>query len=247
MTRRPVLSLKIHSEVKWPAQQGEFLVWSLNSQYLLCLADMLQWEAWHTMPLVAWNGAILTPGTFRSDCNYEQFWNKYLKMGPCRHIQWLKQLSQCFALFGCWWHSITTRPNKAKVLVDVMKDYIRATFQIKNYVKHRQAQNDFFEIAFFCLRNFSASSYNIGDTGKKFAKPRTQRLSSYDFLKLCHRKHRRERVTVTPHAKHSNDEVVEQMFVSTQQISVGLCTESALKRYCCSGLDRNIGMLINDK
>ena len=21
------------------------------------------------------------------------------------NIQWLKQLSQCFALFGCWWHS----------------------------------------------------------------------------------------------------------------------------------------------
>ena len=48
-------------------------------------------------------------------------------------------------------------------------------------------------------------------------------------------------------AEMLNDEVVEQMFVSTQQISVGLCTESALKRYCCSGLDRNIGMLINDK
>ena len=33
-----------------------------------------------------------------------------------------------------------------------------------------------------------------------------------------------------------NDEVVEQMFVSTQQINLGLCTERALKRYCCSGL-----------
>ena len=31
-------------------------------------------------------------------------------------------------------------------------------------------------------------------------------------------------------AEMLNDEVVEQMFVSTQQISVGLCTESALKR-----------------
>ncbi|KAF8331527.1 GTP-binding protein [Amanita rubescens] len=38
-------------------------------------------------------------------------------------------------------------------------------------------------------------------------------------------------------AEMLNDEVVEQMFVSTQQISLGLCTERALKRYCCSGLD----------
>ena len=41
-------------------------------------------------------------------------------------------------------------------------------------------------------------------------------------------------------AEMLNDEAVEQMFVSTQQISLGLCTERALKRYCCSGLDRNI-------
>ena len=39
-------------------------------------------------------------------------------------------------------------------------------------------------------------------------------------------------------AEMLNDEAVEQMFVSTQQISVGLCTERALKRYSCSGLDR---------
>ena len=42
-------------------------------------------------------------------------------------------------------------------------------------------------------------------------------------------------------AEMLNDEVVEQMFVSTQQISLGLCTERALKRYCCSGPDsRNV-------
>jgi hypothetical protein len=40
-------------------------------------------------------------------------------------------------------------------------------------------------------------------------------------------------------AEMLNDEVVEQIFVSTQQISLGLCTERALKRYYCSGIDRN--------
>jgi len=41
-------------------------------------------------------------------------------------------------------------------------------------------------------------------------------------------------------AEMLNDEALEQMFVSTQQISVELCTERALKRFCCSGLDRNL-------
>ena len=37
-----------------------------------------------------------------------------------------------------------------------------------------------------------------------------------------------------------NDESLEQIFVSTQLTNVGLCTERALKRYCCSRLDRNL-------
>lgn len=42
-------------------------------------------------------------------------------------------------------------------------------------------------------------------------------------------------------AEMLNDEAIEQMFVSTQQISLELCTERALKRYCCSfGLDRKL-------
>ena len=41
-------------------------------------------------------------------------------------------------------------------------------------------------------------------------------------------------------AEMLNDEAIEQMFVSTQQISVELCTERALKRYCCFGLDRKL-------
>ena len=99
--------------------------------------NTFKWYPYHIFPKKA-------STTFEILCWMVQQTIAQLK--PCwNHLQWLKQLSQCFALFGCWWHSITTRPNKAKVLVDVIKDYIRATFQIKNYViwwfSHRDMGN----------------------------------------------------------------------------------------------------------
>ena len=73
---------------------------------------------------------------------------------------------------------------------------------------------------FFCLQTFSASSYNIGNARKNIAKPRAQRLSSYDFLKLCHRKHMWERVTVTSHAKHSKGSFAYKSLSRYVQISI---------------------------
>ena len=95
----------------------------------------------------------------------------------------------------------------------------------------------FLKSRFFCLRNFSASSYNIGDTGKEFVKPCAQRLSSYDFLKLCHRKHTRERVTITSHAKHSKPFWLHHVDISIN-ISINECMRDVYRAqmqviYCC--------------